>query len=569
MQKSPFAPIYSDIYWYRPLFLKYSTLIVFILGIGEGIISAIVGADYTIFSMVLGFWGLICYFFSWRKKIEIGTSLLLTGLSAIIAYRSYEVHSAMNANYLAILLIAAAILLNMKYVMILFVFDLLFSIYSLITNVFTWEQPICSDNGLFFANNIGVLIPSLILSFVIAIIISRVFLNVIQNQIKHQKLIQETQDFLIQKEKISSIQVLAGGIAHDFNNILTALIGNLELVDLEQNSIEKNKEFLDEIQAAGLKAKTLANQLLTFSKPSKLNKSQFNITQLITDTVDFTLHGRKSKVEYNFSKDNNQICADKEQLGRVIQNIVLNADQAMPNGGLINIEVNNAKIVSIYRNTVQPGEYIHISIQDHGIGMTPDQLKHLFEPFYTTKKEGTGLGLAISYSIIANHNGYILLDSQPGVGTQFDIYIPLTEIIPINESKTKDIIPRYSGEVLIVDDDQKVQKTLQNLLEKLGFSVKYTNNGRDAIKIVEDFYTSNRKFEFVILDLTLPGEIGGHEIIKEIHSRAPAIKGIISSGYSRDNILENFRDYGFSAVLPKPYTLHELIEVIKAIKLKE
>ncbi len=354
------------------------------------------------------------------------------------------------------------------------------------------------------------------------------------------------------REKLEAIGVLAGGIAHDFNNILTSISGVIELVQiyLENENLIKAKEKLASLNNSLNKAKSLTHQLLTFAKGGvPVKKKIENLSDIIKDTVNFILSGSEIVVNYDIDDNLMPVEIDPEQISRVIENIVLNAKDAMNNKGEIDIKVVNLK------------DYIKISIKDYGPGI-PDEIKDkIWDPYFTTKDGGTGLGLSIVHSIIKKHGGEIKVYSEKGKFTDFQIFLPVNKKEIKKESEKKVAKVDYLNKklkILFMEDDEAIQDLVIDLCKVLGHEAVIAKNGEEAIKKYKE-----EKFDIVILDLTIKGGMGGEECIKELKKIDPDVKAIVYSGYSESEILKNYWKYGFRAVLKKPFTLNELKEAIK------
>jgi len=365
--------------------------------------------------------------------------------------------------------------------------------------------------------------------------------------------------------KLESLGILAGGIAHDFNNIITGIMGNLSLAMLDISSEDEVFSILNEAEKAVKKAKDLAQQLLTFAKGGSPVKKTATIADIIKDSANFVLRGSNVECVFNIQDFLPMIEVDEGQINQVINNLIMNADQAMPEGGKIYVDVEK---ISLNDNKTMPlknGNYIKISIKDEGIGIQEKHLSKIFDPYFTTKQKGNGLGLAISYSIIKKHDGYITVDSKLGEGTTFFIYLPVTNII--NEEHDINIPDIITGaeKVLVMDDEDIVLKVVKRMLEHLGYKADLAKDGKEAIKKYIKEMKSNLKFDVVIMDLTVPGKMGGEKAVKELLKIDPNAKVIVSSGYSNDPIMANYKDYGFINYIAKPYKIEELSFILRKV----
>jgi two-component system cell cycle sensor histidine kinase/response regulator CckA len=378
----------------------------------------------------------------------------------------------------------------------------------------------------------------------------------------------KTEKELLKVKKLESIGVLAGGIAHDFNNILTAILGNISLALFENGIKERTRKILTEAEKASLRAKDLTQQLLTFSKGGEPVKETSSLDSVIRDSANFVMYGQNSLCSYDIPEDLWMVDIDKGQMSQVIQNIVLNASHAMPEGGTINIACKNISSADEVLSLPLPKEekFVKISIQDSGIGIPDNVVDNIFDPYFSTKQEGSGLGLAIAQSILVKHNGHILVESSPGVGSTFIIYIPSSREAAIQKQET---LPRniesIHAKILVMDDEELVRTVSEEMLSQLGHDVVVVDRGERAIKVYQESMTSDKPFDLVIMDLTIPGGMGGKEAVLEILSIDSDARVVVSSGYSNDPILANYKDHGFCSVITKPYQLKELAKTISQV----
>ncbi|MFX1520780.1 MAG: PAS domain S-box protein [Promethearchaeota archaeon] len=370
---------------------------------------------------------------------------------------------------------------------------------------------------------------------------------------------------ILKTEKLESLGILAGGIAHDFNNILTGILGNIALVKMYAPFGDKVLKRLNEAEKATMRARDLTQQLLTFSKGGAPIKKTASIEELLRDTAVFTLSGSKVKCNFYLPEDLWSVDVDEGQISQVINNLVINADQAMPEGGIIKIIAENVTVCAEDILPLQKGNYIKITIEDQGIGIPKEHLQKIFDPYFTTKHKGSGLGLTIAYSIIKNHDGHITVDSKLGVGSTFSIHLPAAQkqIPKKKEAEKRPVAGK--GRIMVMDDDEIIRVALGEILHYLGYQVEFTKNGEEAIALYKNVKDSEQSFDAVILDLTIRGGIGGRETIKELIEIDPDVKAIVSSGYSTDPVMADFRNYGFSGVVAKPYNIKELSETLHRI----
>ncbi len=366
-------------------------------------------------------------------------------------------------------------------------------------------------------------------------------------------------------ERLESLGILAGGIAHDFNNLLTGILGNLSLAQMAEG--EDFHSILEEAKQASIQAKNLTQQLLTFSKGGEPIKGKVSIEDIIRESAEFSLHGSNVRCEFGFANDLWKVEVDKGQMSQVIDNLVINSNQAMPEGGKIHIKAENIILKKENLLYLPEGKYVKITLQDEGIGVPEEYLSRIFDPYFSTKQEGSGLGLATVYSIIQRHEGNITVQSKVGEGTTFFIYLPAIEE-KISKGEEKKAIRRTltgEGRILIMDDEKIVRKAVGGMLGRLGYTVEFAENGEEALVKYKEAMNSGKPFNAVILDLTVPGGLGGKKTIEKLLKIDPNVKAIVSSGYSTDPVMANYKKHGFKAVVAKPFDLKELNEAIKKV----
>ncbi len=338
----------------------------------------------------------------------------------------------------------------------------------------------------------------------------------------------------------------------------------LEKIQNELIISEESNDFQRLIIAenASKRARGLTQQLLTLSKGGEPLKNKISIEQLIQETVEFALHGSNSN--YNFICNDliGSIEVDKGQISQVIQNLVINADQAMPKGGTIFVKAENYTATKLDTPLIESELYIKISIKDHGVGILKDNLERIFDPFYSTKKNGHGLGLATSFSIIRKHEGFLTVESRLKVGSTFNVFLPVSDSEELIHKKSKRKPTDFNGKVLLMDDEPAILDTTGEMLSLIGFDVDTALNGEDAVELYKAALNIGKPYNLVILDLTIPGNMGGEEAVGEILKLDSRANVIVSSGYSNNPVMSNFSKYGFNGVIAKPFTMEELREVI-------
>ncbi len=384
----------------------------------------------------------------------------------------------------------------------------------------------------------------------------------------------KAEDELFKAEKLNSISLLAGGIAHDFNNMLTAILGNISMVRIELDDSHTHSTKLIAAEKAALQAKSLTQQLLTFSKGGAPVLEVTTVSEMVEESAQFILRG--SNVRCAVEKDDNlwQVDADKGQISQVVNNLIINADQAMPEGGNIKIRLRNLQVRHSEVPALNPGQYVCIEVRDDGTGITPENLKKIFDPYFTTKKEGNGLGLASSYSIINTHKGTITADSSVGHGSIFRVYLPKstqpTQATPKPEpvaekEPAKETIHRGKGRILVMDDMEAMMMVAGEILTVLGYEVEYTTNGQEAIDAYKAAKDSGNPFDAAVFDLTVPGGMGGEEAANILKEYDPGLIAIASSGYTTSNVMSDFKNSAFKAVVPKPYRIKEMSDALHGV----
>ena len=365
--------------------------------------------------------------------------------------------------------------------------------------------------------------------------------------------------------KLDAIAALSGGIAHDYNNLLTAIIGNITLAQTHLNAKDKPFRLLGNALGASKTPKNLTQKLITFSKGGSPQKKITVVDRLVKSATDFTLSGSNIKCHYSFSPDNRLIDVDPSQIGQAIHNVVMNARESMQAGGIIYVTASNIKLANEVP-TLVAGHYVKVSIADQGTGIPEKEFDRIFDPYYSTKEmgntRGTGLGLSICRSIIRKHGGDVTVESQMGVGTTLHLYLPAAN--PEAREQTPDdkagqTAPIFGeGKILVMDDDRMIRDLAGEILWHLGYEVEFARNGEEAVALYSRSLSTARPFDAVILDLTVRGGMGGKEAIQELMAIDPGVKGIVSSGYSEDPGMTDYKQHGFSGVVAKPYTLEEL-----------
>ena len=368
---------------------------------------------------------------------------------------------------------------------------------------------------------------------------------------------------------LESLGLLAGGIAHDFNNILTGITGNLSLLMGLLDPDSEEREITAEAQQAATKTKALTHQLMTFAKGGEPVKENASIEALLKETTELTLRGSRTRPLYDLPEDLPSVKIDTGQIGQVIQNLVLNADQAMPVGGVLKLSAEEIDVSEKDPLPLEAGLYVKVSVEDQGIGIPANLLNQVFDPYFSTKSQGHGLGLSIVHSVIQRHKGHITIHSTRGAGTTFEFYLPVspTQAVPVVEEKRE--IATGTGSILLMDDEEIIQKTMGRMLRTLGYEVVSAYNGNEALPAYRAALDRGTPFDIVIMDLTIPGTMGGKEAVGQLLEIDPEARVLVSSGYSNDPVMANYAAYGFCGRLSKPVGMEELADTVERVLAKK
>ena len=369
----------------------------------------------------------------------------------------------------------------------------------------------------------------------------------------------------LRAEKLESLGVLAGGIAHDFNNLLAAILGNVSVARENSHGDPVLRDVLGEAEGAALRARDLARQLLTFSRGGEPVKRCVGVGPLLRSSTSFAVRGSRVVCQYEIPQDLWPLDVDEAQIGQVVHNLALNAVQAMPEGGLLRVTAENVPEGVPLPAGLEPGRYVRIAVADSGPGIGPELARRIFDPYFTTKASGTGLGLATAHSIVRRHRGHIGLESQPSRGATFRVYLPAAPSGEVSASPRDGALVRGQGNVIVMDDEEAVQKATARMLTRLGFHVLCARDGAELLSLCASARARGQPIDAAIMDLTIPGGMGGKEAVRILREREPGVKAIVSSGYSSDPVMAEYASYGFSAVVEKPYRLEELNEVLQRV----
>jgi signal transduction histidine kinase/CheY-like chemotaxis protein len=367
--------------------------------------------------------------------------------------------------------------------------------------------------------------------------------------------------------RLESLGLLAGGIAHDFNNLLTVIIGNLSMVTLGSDLEPEAKGHVGAASRATLRARDLTQQLLTFAKGGSPVRTALSLTDLVQEVADFVLRGTGVDCEFTYASDLWPAHVDKGQISQVVQNLVINAIQAMPDGGHIRIDLRNEEIAADSSRLLAPGHYLHMSIADTGSGIAPEVLPRIFDPYFTTKKTGNGIGLATVFSIVRKHGGHITVESTVGTGTTFHLHLPASDETPATSAPHQLTVDTatLSGRVLLMDDEPEIRRLAGQMMQHLGLEVHCVADGAAAAAEYSRALRDGRRYDIVILDLTVPGGIGGLQALRLLREADPDVCAVVSSGYSEDEVMAAYHKHGFRAIVSKPYGISELARALRPL----
>jgi len=389
-----------------------------------------------------------------------------------------------------------------------------------------------------------------------------------QTELIRRQLEKETrlQGELERSSRLESLGVLAGGIAHDFNNLLTTILGNLGLAAMDQRAMATAGEYISGAERGAKRAKDITQQLLTFAKGGDPVRTSVLLPEVVREATSFASHGSKVQFEYDFPANLPLADVDAGQISRVVHNLVLNAVQAMPDGGTVSMALAAVTLKAEEVEALPPGAYLLLTVADTGKGILPENLPKIFDPYYSTKNKAgnSGLGLATVRSIIKKHNGCIRVESRVGQGTTFRIWLPAAGQVaaPVFPVQPKEKA-KGPARVLIMDDEDVIRRLAGRMLSMAGHETVTAADGAEAVRAYTAVRQSGNAFDLVIFDLTVPGGMGGKDALQELLKADPGIRAIASSGYSNDPVMANPRTYGFCTSLPKPYTVPDLMKAVE------
>jgi signal transduction histidine kinase/ActR/RegA family two-component response regulator len=369
--------------------------------------------------------------------------------------------------------------------------------------------------------------------------------------------------------KLESTSILAAGIAHDFNNLLTMILLNLELAETLIPPGEDLAHHLEQAKQAGLMASGLTQQLLTFASGGAPVRKPTHLAGVVEASVRLAVGGSAVRCDFSLAEDLWPVEVDAGQIGQVIRNLVLNAREAKPTGGVISVRAENVVLRPSENPSLPPGDYVRVSVTDWGGGISKEVLPKIFDPYFSTKQRGTqkgmGLGLSICHTVIQKHGGAIAVESEPGVGTTFRLHLPASRKLLPKEKASVPAGVLGKRKILVMDDEEVVRKLVRRLLQQMGHEVELAEDGQSAVAAYESAKDQGHPFDAAILDLTIRDGVGGQETIRELLKIEPAVKAIVVSGYANDPALLEPERYGFKGVLRKPFDRHNLRTVLARV----
>ena len=369
--------------------------------------------------------------------------------------------------------------------------------------------------------------------------------------------------------KLESTGILAGGIAHDFNNLLAGILMNLEMAQSSDSSQQDVAISLLEARHAVLAAKVLTQQLITFSRGGASIRQATDLGAVLKEAVPLALSGSNVRSEIVLAADLWRVEVDVGQIGQVIRNLVLNAREAMPSGGVVSLRAENVVLHPGSSPALAPGEYVQIRVTDQGCGIAPDVLPKIFDPYFSTKLRGTqkgmGLGLTICHSVVQKHAGSITVESTPATGTTFHVFLPASRRLPAQAETVPSPTGRRQGRILVMDDEQVVRTNLGRVLKQMGYEPELAEDGAMAVELYAQAKQGGRSFDAAILDLTVRGAMGGQEAVRALRALDPAVRAVVMSGHSDDQVMQEYLQYGFKGALTKPFDREALVSVLSRV----
>jgi nitrogen-specific signal transduction histidine kinase/ActR/RegA family two-component response regulator len=374
------------------------------------------------------------------------------------------------------------------------------------------------------------------------------------------------EDQLRQAQKMESLGTLAGGIAHDFNNIIAVMNGYAEFALLNPGDAALLQKCMREIKKASQRASGLVRQILTFSRKAEVRFAPLDLNQLVRELVALLAETFPRNLTFNFALEENlpPLLADQNQLQQIVLNLCVNARDAMPGGGTITITTTRVEGAAVPAAVVGGRACACLAVTDTGTGMTPEVRARIFEPFFTTKavNKGTGLGLAVVYGIVASHEGTIDVESTPGVGSTFKVFLPLADVAVAPPAVLRaSEFPGGTESVLVVDDEAPLRLLLEAALSRKGYQV---GSAADGLEAIEKIASPHSKIDAVLLDLNMPGA-NGVEVYRVIRATRPEMKVLVLTGHLTPEARTEFEKLGMHHFVKKPYTLEELGRALRAV----
>jgi PAS domain S-box-containing protein len=369
--------------------------------------------------------------------------------------------------------------------------------------------------------------------------------------------------------KLESTGILAGGIAHDFNNLLAGILMNLEMAQSSESSAQDVAVSLMEAKHAVLAAKVLTQQLITFSRGGSSVRQPTDLGPVLRESVPLALSGSNVRSEIFLAADLWRVEVDAGQIGQVIRNLVLNAREAMPGGGVVSLRAENVALSPGCGPALPPGEYVQIRVADQGYGIAPEVLPKIFDPYFSTKLRGTqkgmGLGLTICHSVVQKHAGAITVESTLAAGTTFHVFLPASRQLFSEAETVRPENGRRQGRILVMDDEHVVRTNLGRVLKQMGYEPELAEDGATAVELYAKAKQRGRCFDVAILDLTVRGAMGGEEAVRALRALDPTVRAVVMSGHSDDEVMQEYSQYGFKGALTKPFDRETLLEVLSRV----
>lgn len=371
---------------------------------------------------------------------------------------------------------------------------------------------------------------------------------------------------LSRQQKLDALGVMAGGIAHDFNNLLGSVFGFVDLARAALGPDAPAARHLDKACLALERAGHLSHQLLTFSKGGEPRRRPVDVAALLGECVELALSGASLRCELSLPPGLWPLFADEQQLAQVFSNLLINARQAMPKGGQLHVRAENRRRTGSGPGPLPDGPYVVVAVADEGVGIPGELLEKIFDPFFTTKPQGSGLGLTIGYAIVQRHGGHVEVESLPGRGTTFSVWLPAAEgVAPAAEGPTPARAHQGQARILVMDDEPLIREMIARTLTSVGYAVTAVANGEEAIAAFVRARDERAPFALSLLDLTVPGGMGGDQVVQELGRLDPNLLACVTSGYATDAILANPQGYGFVARLAKPFRRAELLGMVETV----